>query len=379
MPWKGVMTVSELRIAFVHRVLGQAEPVAHACRRFGISRKTGYKWLARFRQEPDAPLQDRSRRPNRSPRRTPQPLADRIVALRDRYHWGAAKLHAYLQGKGVVVPSVRTVNNILGRQGRLNRLAKADPPAQRFQRAQANQLWQLDFKGPLEVQRRRIHTLTILDDHSRYLLRLAPCTNTQFHTAWAVLWDLFDDVGMPEELLCDNHFNGNCRAGHAGLSWFDAQLLRLGIRPLHGRPYHPQTQGKVERLHGTLHREVLPFADRTNLSSFTRDLERWRTGVYNSQRPHEALAMDTPNTHWQPSPRKRPSDIPSLQYPPGSVLRKIQSAGWITYRRCRILIGKGLAGDHVRLQEDTHELKIFYADHPVRRLATRQLNRHTVL
>lgn len=379
MPWKGVITVSEQRIAFVHRVLDQATPVAQACREFRISRKTAYKWLNRFKQAPSQPLEDRSRQPKTSPRQTPQPVVKRILRIRDRYYWGAAKIHTILRNKQLPIPSVRTVNAILQRNGRVGRTQRPEPDIQRFERSQANELWQLDFKGPVEVQRQRVYPLTILDDHSRYLLRLAPCTDMRFTTTWQVLWALFGDVGLPKELLCDNQFNGNCRAGHAGLSWFDAQLLRLGIRPLHGRPYHPQTQGKVERFHGTLNREVLPLVSRSSLSSFARDLELWRTTVYNCLRPHEALGMQVPGSYWRPSARKRPRRMPALEYPAGSLVRKIQSAGWISYRSSRILIGKGLAGDYVRLEPHDGELRIFYANQVVRRLASDDLNTDTVL
>lgn len=378
MSWKGVITVSEQRIAFVHRVLDQAAPVARACREFGISRKTGYKWLRRF-TDADGPLEDRSRRPKFSPRRTPKPIVQQVLRVRDRYHWGAAKIHAILRNRGMPVPSVRTVNAILQRHGRVGPTPHPDAADQRFERARANHLWQLDFKGPVEIQRQRVHPLSILDDHSRYLLRLTPCTDMRHRTTWQVLWALFGDVGLPDELLCDNHFNARGNAYSAGLSWFDAQLLRLDIRPLHGRPYHPQTQGKVERFHGTLNRELLPYVNRSTLDSFAGELERWRTDVYNSLRPHEALAMDVPVNRWRPSARKRPDHMPPLEYDAACITRKVQSAGWISYRSSRILIGKGLAGDHVRLEHRDGELRIFYANHAIRRLASAELNKDTVL
>lgn len=378
MAWKGVITVSEQRIAFVHRVLDQGTPVAQACREFTISRKTGYKWLNRFCRA-GGPLEDRSRRPRSSPKRTPKAIVEQVLAIRDRYHWGGAKIHAVLGHRGMPVPSVRTVNAILQRHGRIHRPAHDDPAVQRFERPRANELWQLDFKGPVEVQRRRVYPLSILDDHSRYLLRLTPCLNMQHRTVWDVLWGLFGDVGLPDQLLCDNHFSAKGSATRIGLSWFDAQLLRLDIQPRHGRPYHPQTQGKVERFHGTLQRELLPFANHATLGRFSGDLERWRTEVYNSLRPHEALGMRPPVSRWRPSHRQRPEQLPPVAYAPASVTRKIQSSGWISYRSTHILIGKGLAGDHVRLEPDAGELRIYYANHLVRRLATAQLNTDTVL
>ncbi len=378
MSWKGVITVSEQRIAFVHRVLDQSANVAQACREFGISRKTGYKWLGRF-ADAGGPMTDQSRRPNCSPSRTASHIVRQVLHVRDRYHWGAAKIHTVLANGGLPVPSVRTVNAILKRNGRVEPPKHPDQADQRFQRQQANQLWQLDFKGPLEVQRQRVHPLSIIDDHSRYLLSLTPCVDMRHRTVWQVLWALFGDVGLPDQLLCDNYFNATGNAVGTGLSWFDAQLIRLGVQPSHGRPYHPQTQGKVERFHGSLNRELLPYVDRSSINAFGDELEHWRTDVYNSLRPHEALGMDVPVNRWQPSRRRRPDRLPELAYPAGSITRRVQSAGWISYRSSRILIGKGLAGDHVRLEEQTGELRIFYADHTIRRLASSELNRDTVL
>jgi len=378
MSWKGVITVPEQRIAFVHRVIDQSASVASACREFGISRKTGYKWLARFIDD-GGPLEDRSRRPNSSPARTDQHIARQVLLVRDRYHWGGAKIHAVLSKQGLPVPSVRTINAILKRNGRVEPRSNPGQADQRFERRRANQLWQLDFKGPVEVQRQRVHPLTVLDDHSRYLLRLTPCVNMRHRTVWQVLWALFGDVGLPDQLLCDNYFNATGNAVGVGLSWFDGQLIRLGIRPIHGRPYHPQTQGKVERFHGTLNRELLPYVDRSSLAGFADGLESWRTNVYNSLRPHEALAMDVPVNRWLPSQRRRPDRLPEINYPSGSVIRRVQSAGWISYRSTRILIGKGLAGDYVRLEEHHGQVKIFYASHPIRTLAASELNKDTVL
>jgi transposase InsO family protein len=376
MPWKGVVTVSEQRIAFVHRVLDQGVCIAQACREFGIARKTGHKWLNRYRQRPQEPLADRSRRPRHSPQGTSADVVEKILAVRDAHHWGAAKIHAYLATRGVRLPSERTVHAILVRNDRL-KPPEADPPTQRFERTRPNELWQLDFKGPVEVQRQKAYPLTILDDHSRYLLRLVPCRDLRLTTAWDVLWELLEDVGMPEAVLCDNQFRPHA-SGLIGLGWFDARLIRLGIRPIHGRPYHPQTQGKVERLHRTLSEEALPYVDRSNWERFGQKLEQWRTATYNAIRPHQALEMDVPVNRWRPSGRDRPAKLPALTYPPGSVLRKVQAAGWISFRSCRIRVGAGVAGDRVRILERGRTLEIYYGVHRVRNVALASLNRHTV-
>jgi transposase InsO family protein len=271
-----------------------------------------------------------------------------------------------LAQQGLVLPSIRTVAAILKRSGRLDPPSAPPAPLQRFERSRPNELWQCDFKGYLEIARQRIYPFTLLDDHSRYLFTIHPCGDQTMPTAWDVLWRVFGEVGLPEELLCDNAFGNKPQL--PGLSWLEARLIRLGIRPVHGRPYHPQTQGKLERLHRTLEDEVWPRVRRDALAPFAQDVERWRTAVYNSQRPHEALGDRPPLTRWQPSPRPRPAQLPVVVYPPGSVLRKVASGGDISWRNCRLLAGCGLAGEWVRLEEGAQELTVFYAHQEIRRL-----------
>ena len=376
MPWK-VRPVPEIRFAFVHHVLTGGLSVAEACRRFSISRKTGYKWLQRHRESPKDPLVDRSRRPARSPRRTAPEVEQSALEVRDRFGWGAAKIHAILQTQGLDPPCVRTITRILGRHNRIQQAPPTPTADQRFERPEPNQLWQIDFKGPIEVARRRLQPLSILDDHSRYLLALTPCGDLTMKTAWNVLWTVMGDAGMPLAILADNSF-GNTQKRRLGLGWFDAHLIRCGIRPIHGRPYHPQTQGKVERFHGTLERELWPRVRRDRLDHFAEDLDYWRRHVYNTLRPHEALGQQPPVLHWTPSPRKRPKTLPPLQYPAGSILRKVFSPGLIHYRHCRIRVGAGLIGQFVRLEERHSDVAIYYAWKEVRCLVIDQLDRYTV-
>jgi transposase InsO family protein len=374
MPWK-VDPVPEQRTALVHAVRTAGLSVAEAARRYGVSRKTAFKWLARFDADPDAPLADRSRRPRRSPARTAEEAERAVLEVRDRHGWGPRKIAAVLAREGRPAPPARTVAAVLRRHGRV---AAADPaaapPTQRFERPAPNELWQLDFKGPLEVERRRVTPLTVLDDHSRYLLALRPCADMTYVTAWAVLWGLFGDVGMPEQVLCDNAFAARNTA--VGLSRFDAWLIRLGIRPIHGRPYHPQTQGKVERLHGTLQREVWPTARRDLLSHFEADLERWRP-IYNATRPHEALGDEPPSSRWRPSGRRRPDSLPAVEYPPGAEVRVVGQAGDIRWHRSRVLVGQGLAGQRVRVVDAGPQVEVYYAAHRVRCIASALLKPDT--
>jgi len=376
MPWS-TRTVSELRTTFAHAVRTAGRPVAAAARDFGISRKSAYKWLARF--DAQEPLDSGSRRPHQSPNRTAPALEAAVLAVRDQFGWGPRKIHAYLVNNQQPTPSIRTIANILRRGQRLPPARPRPADAQRFERGTPNELWQLDFKGWIEVARQKVSPLTILDDHSRFLLALRPCTDLTMGTAWGALWDTFGEYGLPEAVLCDNAFGTTSCPGSRGVSWFESRLLRLGIRPIHGRPYHPQTQGKVERLHGTLVREVYPRLDTGSLAAFTAGLDRWRQCVYNPVRPHEALGDQAPLTRWRPSPRRRPEELPAATYPAGATLRRVGSNGLFEYRRGRILAGQGLAGEPVRVEESDGCVVVSYCATEIRRIPLDNLARPGIL
>jgi transposase InsO family protein len=347
-----------LRLEFVQLVRSHRATIAAACRQFGISRDTGYRWLARYDADPAAALVDRSRRPCSSPHKTQSDIERLVLDARLRFGWGARKLHALLLRQGHTLPSVRTVHAILARHALVSRPDHGQAPL-RFERPAPNELWQIDHKSDIEIARVRRYHLTILDDHSRYLLHLAPVPDRTITAAFSVLWTLMGEVGMPHAILSDNAFSTSFQVP-ATLSWFDANLICLGIKPLHGRPYHPQTQGKVERLHGTLERELLPRADRSSLERFVRDSERWRD-LYNTVRPHEALGDVPPADRWRPSDRRRPPRIPEPAYPVGSVLRKVSTVGDVRWKCRRILAGRGLVDRTVRIHETESSIDLYFA------------------
>jgi transposase InsO family protein len=375
MPWKA-LSMSESRAAFLSLVRSGTVSMAQACRSFGIARKTGYKWLARADLHPELALADRSRKPHRSPGRTPDDIEQAILSVRQMHGWGGRKIHAYLQSQERVVPSARTITAVLHRHNCIRPAAQAATPVQRFQRSAANQLWQVDFKGPVTFQRCKRHLFDILDDHSRYALACELVEDKTMATAWRILWQLFGDVGLPESLLCDNAF---AAVGGTGLSWFDARLIRLGIRPAHGRPYHPQTQGKIERWHGTLEAEIFPRIRWHDPVAFAADLRRWRVEVYNAIRPHEALDDQPPISRWQCSARARPQTLPAVHYPSGAVLRKVMHKGEISWRNCEILVGAGIAGEWVRLEERNGQVCLFYSWKEIRRVPVDQLRKRAIV
>lgn len=384
MPWK-VGTMSELRLNFVQEVVELKRSVAATCRKYGVSRKTGHKWLKRHQAGGPDDLGDRSRRPHHSPARTAASVEEEVLQIRDTFGWGAPKIWAYLRNQAEArsgqrpLPSERTVGTILGRHGRVTQEpTPALTAPQFFERSAPHELWQCDFKGALEVERRRVYPFTVLDDHSRYLLALRVCGDVRMKTAWEALWTTFGEYGLPQQLLCDGAF----AASHAGIptvSWIEGQLIRLGIGPVHGRAYHPQTQGKVERLHGTLEREVWPHVDRRDRQRFAREVERWRREVYNPVRPHEALGGRPPLSRFAPSPRPRPACLPEVSYPSGCEVRKVAHGGDIRWRGYRILVGAGLMGQSVRVEDREHEVAVFFSWKEIRQVPHEELAKDHLL
>jgi hypothetical protein len=267
--------------------------------------------------------------------------------------------------RGETMPSLRTCAAILTRHDRVG----LKPPlvaaaTTRFERSAPNELWQLDHKGAVEIARQRFMPLAVLDDHSRYCLCFTPAADVSMLTTWTILWNLFGEVGLPVALLCDNAFSAP-----VGLSWFDAQLVRLGIRPIHGRPYHPQTQGKIERFNGSAQRELIDFAARRDcIEHFCEDALAWRR-IYNTFRPHEALGDRPPIACWKASSRPRPAALPPIVYPPGATLRKVTQVGDVYYRATRIMVGRSLAREFVRIVERDHDIGVYYSTHLVRVIA----------
>ena len=369
MPWE-ILPVSELRLAFVHQIITLHRPIPLVCDDFHISRKTGYKWLRRYREESGDGLKDRSRRPQRSPARTEPDLEQAILQVRDTYGWGPRKIHAHIKNQNITCCCIRTVANVLRRHGRVGPHPRSEPaPLQFFERSRPHELWQCDFKGPIEVGRRPVYPFTIVDDHSRYLLAVRPCLDKTMGTAFDAIWDAFGEFGLPERILCDNGF-GSPQPEVPGVSWFEARLIRLGIGTSHGRPYHPQTQGKVERLHETFEREVWPYVRRDAIEHFDEDVNRWRREVYNPIRPHESLGDQPPLSRFRPSPRRRPERLPEVTYPEGSELRRVRGSGHVLWRGCTVRVGSGLIGNWGRREDRGHEGGGSYGGKQIRSLPT---------
>jgi transposase InsO family protein len=368
MPWNEVSTVS-LRLEFVTLATAEGANVRGLCRRYRVTPRTAYKWIERFRLGgPDA-LADRSRRPKSSPARAPGPIEVAVVRLRDEHPaWGGRKLRARVLAAGTSsVPAASTITAILRRHGRIDpTAADAHRPALRFERPAPNELWQMDFKGHFATGAGRCHPLTVLDDHSRFNLGLLACADERDATVRAHLTTLFRRYGLPQRMLCDNGPPWGTAGSNQRYTALGVWLLRLGVGLSHGRPYHPQTQGKDERFHRTLDVEVLqgrPFAD---LSECQRRFDPWRE-VYNHQRPHEALGLQVPASRYVASPRPFPDVLPEWVYDAGDQVRKVSCDGTISFRNRPIDLGKAFRGERVAVRPTSEDGRfgIYFGVHRV--------------
>jgi transposase InsO family protein len=294
-----------------------------------------------------------------------------VLELREQHPaWGGRKLHHRLVAEGLEgVPAPSTITAILRRHGHLTPL----PPRRdfvRFEHPAPNAVWQMDFMGhrPLEGGAGRVHPWSLLDDHSRFALDLVACPNQQQPTVQTALTAVFRQYGLPDAILCDNGAPWGIAGmtGGSGLSRLEAWLLRLGIAPWHGRPYHPQTQGKVERFHGTIAREVFAHHSLTTLVEAQSHFDTFRT-VYNHERPHEALDHATPASRYQPSSRLFPETLPPMVYDAGTLVRIVTEHGSISWGGRRHFVSRGLVGEPVALQpsDDPAMWSVVYGAYPV--------------
>lgn len=344
-----------LRLEFVTLAQQEGANISELCRRFEISRDIGYKWLERFRVEGAAGLEDRSRRPHASPGRMAEAMSQRILELRAAHPaWGPRKLRRRLADLGVSgLPAPSTINALLRRSGCIDEAYRPAVPYVRFERPQPNELWQMDFKGHVAMSRgERCHPLTLLDDHARYLLGLRACARENGPTVQAHLAAIFARYGLPESLLCDNAppWSGSGGEWTPLAIW----LIRLGIRVLHGRPYHPQTQGKEERFHRTLQTEVLSRTDLHDLPHSQKVFDRWRP-IYNHERPHEALGLATPASRYRPSARSLPKVLAPIEYSPGDHIFTVKGKGEITWKNRTYYLGNGFAKQLIALRPNASD------------------------
>ncbi len=360
MPWE-TKTVKEQRKAFVAAVENHEGSVSALCRVYGISRKTGYKWLKRASE--GQPLCDQSRCPHLQPAKTAKETEQLIVDVRTANPaWGGRTIKSVLEAAGYDgIPSAKTCSNILKRNGCIDPLeSKKHMPCQRFEREQCNQLWQTDFKGDFLLgDGTRCFPLTILDDHSRYGLRVEPKSSATGVKESFIL--TFQEYGLPDAILSDNgaQFSGF----RGGYTQFERFLMDLDIEPIHGRIMHPQTQGKIERFHRTLKQEALRTTPK-NMAAAERHFREW-LWRYNELRPHSALGMKPPASVYQPSNRPYAEPKP-FEYDQGARLAKVNNWGYLRFGPIQVYLSETMKDTRVEIRPaDNDTFLVVYRNYQI--------------
>jgi putative transposase len=345
----------EERFKLVQEYKADEESLTEVCRRYGISRKTGYKWLERYQNGGIEGLQDQSRAPHSHPNEVGKEVAEEVLDLRRQHpHWGPAKLRARLQRKApeVVWPAASTIGEMLKRAGltvprKLHRRATPSPSPLR-QAEGPNQVWCADFKGWFRCgDGSRCDPLTITDGYSRYLLRCQTVEGMNTRSVRGVMEAAFREYGLPEVLRTDNG-EPFASVGLAGLSALSVWWIKLGIRPERIRPGKPQQNGQHERMHRSL-KQATARPPAAHLRAQQRAFDRFRQ-EYNQERPHAALGMKTPAEFYVVSSRSYPSRLAEPEYPDDWEVRRIRECGRMRWHSASIFVGKSLVGEPVGLE-----------------------------
>jgi transposase InsO family protein len=360
MGWKETCTVEE-RMRFMVAAEKGEESFAAICRRFGVSRRIGYKWLARFEEEGAAGLLNRSRAPLHHPQMIAPNIAERCLEVR-RAHptWGPVKVRAYLERRAPKT-DWPAIGELFDREGLTvkRRLRRRSPPSSApFGHCEAaNDVWCIDFKGWfLTGDGTRCEPLTITDAHSRYLLRCQalPCTDTDH--VWPVLDAAFREFGLPDYMRSDNGSPFASR-GAGGLSQLSVKLIKAGVTPERIAPGKPQQNGRHERMHLTLLQEVAapPAHSMREQLKRLRDFQQ----LYNEERPHQALDNATPAECYRASARRFDGILRSPEYGDQEV-RWVRHNGEIKLGGKFVYINAALAGEPVGLAESEGSWTVSY-------------------
>ena len=369
MPWKQTDAMEE-RIRYVVRAERQSNSLSELSAEFGIHRTTGWRWRKRLDQIGRIEdLSEHSRRPHRSPNQTSPEVQLRILELRQKYGWGALKLRVLLEREGQTV-SVATINRVLARNGAIRPEDSHRPAFQRFERSAPNQLWQMDFKGvkePMGARHGTIYPLSILDDHSRFLVGLFALRDPNGELTLQSLRRVFEPYGLPEAMLMDHGTPWWSTSNGHGLTHLTVALMKQGIRLYFSGIRHPQTQGKVERLHRTMQQAMERDMDGEGFPGWEVWTERFRQ-EYNQVRPHQALAMAVPAQRYQPSQRVYRDNPPPWEYESGAEVRRLNSKGCVKYRSQRYFVCEALAGEEVVVETLQERILVRYRQTYVREI-----------
>jgi transposase InsO family protein len=350
MPWKETTAMSEKK-RLIQELNTSGKKVTDICQEFGISRTTVYYWKKRFEQQGYAGLSERSRKPHHAPNKTKKEIELLCISIRSIHpRWAGDKIRRHLLNEGcTAVPSEKTIDRILKRYGLITEEETQKHTAwKRFEHEFPNDLWQMDFKGNVRIGDQICYPLTILDDHSRFCLCVKACLDQGTDTVKKALIEVFTKYGLPKRMTMDNGppWGYSARQQHTKLC---AWLIRQGIYVSHSRPAHPQTQGKLERMHRTLKEELLSLYYFKDIHELQEGFDEWRR-VYNEIRPHAAINLDTPSQRYKRSNQAYCKTEPKISYDESFVVRMVQRDGEISFNGKLYLISSAFHGYPVGLR-----------------------------
>jgi len=376
-PWS-VPDVMAIRLEFVAEVLGRRRSMAALCAQYGISEKTGYKWLARFKAAGPAGLTDAGHRPQTCPHQTPAAQRELLLATR-RAHpaWGARTLRGHLAREHPTLawPAPSTITTLLHHAGLVTRRRRrtraggadgtrsADPLRGPQAAPTPNAVWTIDYKGQFCTQDGQwCYPLTIVDSATRVLLACVAHAAPETEATRQVLTRCFRSYGLPTVLLSDNGPPFGAAAAPRGFSRLSLWVRTLGVQPRFIVPGHPEHNGRHERLHRTLKAATThpPAATRR---AQQRRFDQFRV-EYNTVRPHQALGLVPPATRYTPSDRPYVPSAQTVTYPTHFLERRVTSAGLIWWHRQDIYLSQTFAGHTVGLDpvSDTH-WDVYFAEY----------------
>lgn len=364
MPWK-VSTQVENRKQFALRKIGGESTLKDLCAEYGVSRKTGHKWLNRFKLQGEAGLKDRSRRPKRQPHQTAENIVAAVIEKkREHPKWGAKKLHRLLSKAGLdSLPSQATLGRILDRYGfvkkhkRHSRAVRC--PTLMTRPLYPNHVWAVDFKGWFRTRDgKRCEPLTISDLYSRYVIVCHGLRSTKSGTVREIFEQAFRRYGKPLIIRSDNGPPFSSRA-LSGLSSLSVWWLSLGIEPELIEAGHPEQNGEHERMHRTLKLEILDVAGK-NLTDQQEIFDKWRR-EFNTVRPHEAIGMQCPSEIYEKSRYRYEGMMKSYQYGDRMLVRSVKSTGEIKWHGQLLYLSDTLKKHQVGIQAITpSEYEVYF-------------------
>jgi putative transposase len=355
MPWQKTTPMTE-RLNFIELYQTRLWSMTELCTRFGISRKTGYKWLGRYVQEGLSGLQEKPRVPRHCPHRIAPDIAAVLLEAKCLHpNWGPRKILPYLarHHPALALPAASSPGALFRKAGlsrpKQRRRRPHHPGAPAFHAGSPNEVWTADFKGQFRTgDGLYCYPLTLADAYSRYLLGCSARLSTQQVEAQPIFERLFQEYGLPGAIRTDNGAPFATPA-FCGLSKLSVWWIKLGIRHQRIEPGRPEQNGSHERMHRTLKAEATRPPERNQAAQQVR-FDRF-CQEYNHERPHEALGQRTPAALYRPSPRRMPAKLTEHEYPGHYLVRRVSNAGTFRFKSRQLFLRDTLLQERIALEE----------------------------